>query len=147
MHEGANGVGSIEFKKGSAGAEHHDAPTNRSRVPGVLDPHVNVEADRHAWELPPIRWCVGHSSPRGPFLEPGGCDHSTPLGNSDSRPDSGVRPPSHTLSANLRLGLLGQANTGLFIVYNDTRGLHDTIPSGSGRSLIIKFSRMFDLSE
>ena len=33
-------------------------------------------------------------------------------------------------SANLRLGLLGQANTGLFIVYNDTRGLHDTIPSG-----------------
>lgn len=48
-------------------------------------------------------------------------------------------------SANLRLGLLGQANTGLFVVYNDTRGLHDTIPSGGGRSLILKFSRMFDL--
>ena len=48
-------------------------------------------------------------------------------------------------SANLRVGLLGQANTGLFIVYNDTRGLHDTIPSGGGRSLILKFSRLFDL--
>ena len=48
-------------------------------------------------------------------------------------------------SANLRLGLLGQANTGLFIVYNDTRGLNDTIPAGGGRSLILKFSRMFDL--
>jgi hypothetical protein len=48
-------------------------------------------------------------------------------------------------SANLRLGLLGQANTGLFIVYNDTRGLHDEIPAGGGRSLILKFSRMFEL--
>ena len=48
-------------------------------------------------------------------------------------------------SANLRVGLLGQANTGLFIVYNDTRGLHDAIPVGGGRSLILKFSRLFDL--
>ncbi|MDE0828325.1 MAG: DUF5916 domain-containing protein [Vicinamibacterales bacterium] len=48
-------------------------------------------------------------------------------------------------SANLRLGLLGQANTGLFLVYNDTRGLHQTIPAGGGRSLILKFSRMIDL--
>ena len=50
-------------------------------------------------------------------------------------------------SANLRVGLLGQANTGLFIVYNDTRGLHDTIPSGGGRSLILKFSRLFDFAD
>ena len=48
-------------------------------------------------------------------------------------------------SANLRFGLVQQANTGLFIVYNDTRGLHDTIPSGAGRSLILKYSRLFDL--
>ncbi len=48
-------------------------------------------------------------------------------------------------SANLRFGLLHQANTGLFIVYNDTRGLHDTMPSGAGRSLIVKYSRQFDL--
>ncbi|MDA1094855.1 MAG: DUF5916 domain-containing protein [Acidobacteria bacterium] len=48
-------------------------------------------------------------------------------------------------SANLRLGLLGQANTGLFLVYNDTRGLHDTLPSGGGRSLILKFSRLLNL--
>ena len=48
-------------------------------------------------------------------------------------------------SANLRFGLVQQANTGLFIVYNDTRGLHDTIPSGAGRSLILKYSQLFDL--
>ena len=48
-------------------------------------------------------------------------------------------------SANLRFGLLGQANTGLFIVYTNTRGLHGTIPAGGGRSLILKFSRMFEL--
>ena len=48
-------------------------------------------------------------------------------------------------SANLRFGLVQQANTGLFIVYTDTRGLHDTIPSGAGRSLILKYSRLFDL--
>ena len=35
-------------------------------------------------------------------------------------------------SANLRFGLLHQANTGLFIVYNDTRGLHDTLPLWRG---------------
>ena len=48
-------------------------------------------------------------------------------------------------SANLRFGLLRQANTGLFVVYNDTRGLNDITPLGSGRTLIIKFSQMFDL--
>ncbi len=48
-------------------------------------------------------------------------------------------------SANLRFGLVRQANTGLFIVYNDTRGLHDTIPSGAGRSLVLKCSQLFDL--
>ncbi len=50
-------------------------------------------------------------------------------------------------SANLRVGLLGQANTGLFLVYNDTRGLHDAIPFGGGRSLILKFSRLFDMAD
>jgi len=48
-------------------------------------------------------------------------------------------------SVNLRVGFLGQANTGLFIVYTDTRGLHDSIPFGSGRSVTLKFSRLFDL--
>ena len=31
-------------------------------------------------------------------------------------------------SSNLRFGLLSEANTGLFIVYNDTRGLGDIAP-------------------
>ena len=48
-------------------------------------------------------------------------------------------------SVNLRFGWLQQANTGLFIVYNDTRGLNDTIPDGGGRSLVLKFSQLFDL--
>ncbi len=50
-------------------------------------------------------------------------------------------------SMNLRLGWLQAANTGLFVVYNDTRGLYDLRPTPlrEDRSLVIKFSRMFDL--
>ncbi|MEZ5419609.1 MAG: DUF5916 domain-containing protein [Vicinamibacterales bacterium] len=50
-------------------------------------------------------------------------------------------------SMNLRLGWIQAANTGLFIVYNDTRGLYDLRPTPlrEDRSLVIKFSRMFDL--
>ncbi|MCC7125656.1 MAG: hydrolase, partial [Acidobacteria bacterium] len=51
-------------------------------------------------------------------------------------------------SVNLRFGWLQAANTGLFIVYNDTRGLYDLFPERperTDRSLTIKFSRMFDV--
>lgn len=50
-------------------------------------------------------------------------------------------------SVNVRFGWLQAANTGLFIVYNDTRYLYDLIerPERKDRSLIVKFSRMFDL--
>jgi hypothetical protein len=53
-------------------------------------------------------------------------------------------------SMNLRFGWLQAANTGLFIVYTDTHGLHDLYdlierPARTDRSLIIKFSRMFDV--
>ena len=51
-------------------------------------------------------------------------------------------------SVNLRVGWLQAANTGLFIVYNDTRGLYDMEPrrpERTDRSLIVKFSRMFDV--
>jgi hypothetical protein len=51
-------------------------------------------------------------------------------------------------SMNLRFGWLQAANTGLFIVYTDTRGLYDLFPDRpmrTDRSLIIKFSRLFDL--
>ena len=51
-------------------------------------------------------------------------------------------------SMNLRFGWLQAANTGLFIVYNDSRGLYDLFPIGAertDRSLTVKFSRMFDV--
>ena len=51
-------------------------------------------------------------------------------------------------SMNLRFGWLQAANTGLFIVYNDSRGLYDLFPDRAertDRSLTIKFSRMFDV--
>jgi hypothetical protein len=50
-------------------------------------------------------------------------------------------------SMNLRFGWLQAANTGLFIVYNDTRYLYDLVerPERTDRSLVVKFSRMFDL--
>ena len=50
-------------------------------------------------------------------------------------------------SMNLRFGWLQSANTGLFIVYNDTRYLYDLVrqPDRMDRSLVVKFSRTFDL--
>ena len=48
-------------------------------------------------------------------------------------------------SSNLRFGLLYDANTGLFIVYNDIQGLGSTIPSGAGRTLTLKYSHLFDI--
>ena len=50
-------------------------------------------------------------------------------------------------SMNLRFGWLQAANTGLFVVYTDTRGLYDLSdrPERTDRSLIVKFSRMFDV--
>ena len=48
-------------------------------------------------------------------------------------------------SSNVRFAILSAANTGLFIVYNDTDGFGDFIPSGSGRSLTLKYSYLFDL--
>ena len=48
---------------------------------------------------------------------------------------------------NVRFGWLQAANTGLFIVYNDTRYLYDLVRQAErdDRSLVVKFSRMFDL--
>ena len=48
-------------------------------------------------------------------------------------------------SANLRFGLLGDANTGLFLVYNDTRGLDGLTPESAGRSFTVKYSHLFDV--
>ncbi len=48
-------------------------------------------------------------------------------------------------SVNFRVGWLQDANTGLFLVYNETEGIGDTIPTGAGRSLIAKFSYLFDV--
>ena len=48
-------------------------------------------------------------------------------------------------SSNLRLGILGQANTGLFLVYNDTHGLGSVTPEVAGRSLTLKYSHFFDV--
>ena len=54
-------------------------------------------------------------------------------------------------SSNVRFGLLSDANTGLFIVYNDIQGLATLDPhldidrSAFGRTLTIKYSQLFDL--
>jgi hypothetical protein len=50
-------------------------------------------------------------------------------------------------SMNLRFGWLQAANTGLFLVYTDTRGLYDLIerPERTDRSFIVKYSYIFDL--
>jgi len=48
-------------------------------------------------------------------------------------------------SVNMRFGWLQDANTGLFVVYNETEGIGDYVPSGSGRSMIVKYSHLFNL--
>ena len=48
-------------------------------------------------------------------------------------------------SMNFRVGWLQDANTGLFFVYNETDGLGDMIPSYAGRSVILKYSYLFDV--
>lgn len=49
-------------------------------------------------------------------------------------------------SSNLRFGWLQSSNTGLFVVFNDTQDLDDDLSSRRvGRSLVVKFSRLFDL--
>ena len=48
-------------------------------------------------------------------------------------------------TSNIRFALLSDANTGLFIVYNDTQGLADVRPTGAGRTLTIKYSQLFDV--
>ena len=54
-------------------------------------------------------------------------------------------------SSNIRFGLLSDANTGLFIVYNDIHGLGSLDPhldveeAAFGRTLTLKYSYLFDL--
>ena len=48
-------------------------------------------------------------------------------------------------SSNVRFGLLSDANSGLFVVYNDIQGLGSATPSGAGRTLTLKYSHLFDL--
>ena len=49
-------------------------------------------------------------------------------------------------STNIRFGWLQQANTGLFLVYNENRGQVSDLVSGPlNRSFIVKYSRVFDV--
>ena len=48
-------------------------------------------------------------------------------------------------SVNFRFGWLQDANTGLFFVYNETDGLGGIVPSFAGRSVIVKYSHLFDV--
>ncbi len=48
-------------------------------------------------------------------------------------------------SSNIRFAIQSDANTGLFVVYNDTQGLGAARPTGAGRTLTVKYSQLFDL--
>ena len=48
-------------------------------------------------------------------------------------------------SVNFRVGWLQDANTGLFLVYNETEGIGDVVPSFAGRSVILKYSYLFNV--
>ena len=48
-------------------------------------------------------------------------------------------------SSNVRFGMLSNANTGLFIVYDEIEGFDRFRAPGAGRSLTVKYSYLFDL--
>ncbi len=48
-------------------------------------------------------------------------------------------------SSNVRFNWLNTAGTGLFIVYNDTEGLGNTLIGPQNRSLTVKYTRQFDI--
>ena len=48
-------------------------------------------------------------------------------------------------SVNFRFGWLQDANTGLFLVYNETDGLGDIPHTSAGRNVILKYSYLFDM--
>jgi hypothetical protein len=50
-----------------------------------------------------------------------------------------------SFSANVRIGWLQQANTGLYLVYNENRNTEDFADGLVNRSFIVKYSRLFDL--
>ena len=58
-----------------------------------------------------------------------------------------ARRSARTSNSGEKFGWLQAANTGLFVVYTDTRGLYDLFdrPERTDRSLVLKFSRMFDV--
>ena len=48
-------------------------------------------------------------------------------------------------SSNIRFAILSAANTGLYVVYNNTQGIGEFRPTGAGRTLTIKYSQLFDV--
>ena len=48
-------------------------------------------------------------------------------------------------SSNVRFAVLSDANTGLFIVYDDIEGFDRFRPLGGGRGLTVKYSHLLDL--
>ena len=48
-------------------------------------------------------------------------------------------------SSNVRFAVLSDANTGLFIVYDDIEGFDRFRPAGAGRSLTVKYSHLLEL--
>ncbi len=48
-------------------------------------------------------------------------------------------------SSNIRFGLISDANTGLFVVYNDIQELGSARTGSAGRTLTLKYSHLFDL--
>ena len=48
-------------------------------------------------------------------------------------------------SVNVRFGWLQDAGTGLFLVHNETDGLGDIPHTSAGRTVILKYSYLFDI--
>ena len=109
-------------------------PTVRARVGEIFN--LQLSYSRNDIELPSGSTITNLTSVRAGYNFSPRVFLQTLLQHNDS---------AQLWSLNFRFGWLQDANTGLFLVYNETEGLLDYVPMGAGRSVIVKYSYLFDV--
>ena len=109
-------------------------PTFRARLGQAL--HAELDYSRHHIALPSGSTVTNLAGLRAGYNFTARISAQTLLQYNDS---------ADLWSVNFRFAWLLGANTGLFVVYNETDGLSDRVGPGAGRRLLVKFTRMFDV--
>ena len=136
--EGAPLSGRIQVVRGGwfGGDRLQITPAGRLRVGEALD--VNLSLSRNRLDLPGGSFVTNLASARISYSFSARV-YVQSLVQYNDRAD--------LWSTNFRFGWLQQANTGLFVVYNNSNSFErdDMIPIGTDHSLMVKVSRIFDV--